>query len=205
MKLQRMSTPRHMPPCTEYNIARAYITSYTIGQYLSGSSSTRKGTCRTCSNVNCASGKYRSGSCSGTTNGYGCNTCSNLNCASGKYRSGSCSGTTDGYRCYTCSNLNCVSGKYRSGSCSGTTDGYRCITCSNLNCNSNQYKSGSCSGTTNGFKCNTQPSCSGGKYNPNYSTVVTVQTAEASTISIIVLETQACLYRFLLSCITSFP
>ena len=88
------------------------------GQYLKGASATATGTCTTCSNDNCAGGSYRTGSCSGASNGYSCNTCSNANCGSGAYRAGSCSGTSNGYGCTTCANANCASGKYRGGSCS---------------------------------------------------------------------------------------
>merc|ERR1712032_1174735 len=58
----------------------------------------------------------------------GCKVCSNLNCPTGQFRSGSCSGTTNGYKCNTCSKLTCPTGQYRSGSCSGTTNGYKCNT-----------------------------------------------------------------------------
>ena len=51
------------------------------------------GSCRTCSNINCAGGKYRVSSCSGTSNGYYCATCAS--CSAGKYRVGGCSGTTN--------------------------------------------------------------------------------------------------------------
>lgn len=34
-------------------------------------------------------------------NGFKCSTCSNAVCASGQYRSGSCSGTSNGYQCNT--------------------------------------------------------------------------------------------------------
>merc|ERR1719506_3003256 len=43
--------------------------------------------CKACSNPSCPAGQYRSGSCSGKTNGYQCNTCSKLTCPAGQYRS----------------------------------------------------------------------------------------------------------------------
>ena len=109
----------------------------------------QSGRCAICSNSNCASGKYRSGSCGSTTNGFQCNSCSNQNCASGKYRSGSCGGITNGFQCNSCSNQNCASGKYRSGSCSGITNGFQCKSCNNVKCAASEYQTGTCGGTTN--------------------------------------------------------
>ena len=122
------------------------------GEYRVGE---RPGKCNTCSNTNCAGGQFRTGSCSGTSNGYKCNSCSNQNCAGGQYRSGSCSGTTNGFTCNTCANINCASNNFRTGSCSSTTNGFKCNTCANINCADNNYRTGSCSGVTNAFKCNT--------------------------------------------------
>ena len=56
-------------------------------QYLKGSSPTARGICATCSNIACKTGtEYRSGSCSGTTNGYTCEP--QPTCTSKQYLSG---------------------------------------------------------------------------------------------------------------------
>ena len=117
--------------------------------------------CAGCSNVACAKGSFRSGSCTGATNRFRCNKCTS--CVKGKYIGTQCAATTDA-KCSACGNVDCQNGKFRSGVCEGAKNGYQCGTCSNTNCASNQYRSGSCSGVTNGYRCNSQPKCSSGQY-----------------------------------------
>jgi len=51
----------------------------------------------------CTPGTYRSGARRrARSHTSGCSTCSNLRCAEGKYRSGSCSGARNGYMCRAC-------------------------------------------------------------------------------------------------------
>ena len=111
----------------------------TVPSYKNG---TNNDPCNTC--TTCGAGKYESVGCSGTADTV-CATCSNSNCPNGKHRSGSCSGSTNGYQCTPCSHRNCPSGQYRSGSCSKTTNGYKCNTCAT--CGSGTAKSG-CTGTS---------------------------------------------------------
>jgi hypothetical protein len=95
-------------------------------QYLSDSSPTAAGSCKMCSKISCAvTGTYRTGSCSGTNDGYSCNACTNVMCPSGQYRSGFCSGASNQY---TCQNQpTCGKGKYLNGA-NNTTEG-SCETC----------------------------------------------------------------------------
>jgi hypothetical protein len=144
------------------------------GQYLKGASATVLGTCTTCSNANCGSGKYRSGSCSGITDGYQCiqygGSCSNgqLISATSRRQASHCGECNSGFylaarSCTSCGNTQCAAGKYRTGSCSGTNDGYVCKTCTT--CGTGEYKTGGCSGTSDTacFACS-NANCASGKY-----------------------------------------
>ena len=72
-----------------------------------------------CSNQNCPTGQRRTGSCSGTSNGYKCDLIPNAACETNQWRSGSNPGI-----CKACNNSTCGSQQYRQGSCSGTIDGF---------------------------------------------------------------------------------
>ena len=67
-----------------------------VNQYRVGSS---PGVCKTCSSAFCTSGSYRSGSCSGTDNGFTCNACPSIACGSDEFFTGSCYGTTNNVKC----------------------------------------------------------------------------------------------------------
>eukprot|EP00729_Bicosta_minor_P008162 gene8162-15104_t len=66
-----------------------------------------------------------------------CSTCANLQCPTGKYRTGSCDSKTKGYACTPCSNIKCAKNQYRAGVCSGTQNDYSCNT--HKPCPSNTY------------------------------------------------------------------
>ena len=111
------------------------------------------GICRACKNINCLSNQYRTGSCSGTNNGFTCKACSFMTCGLNQYRSGTCSDTNNGFRCNTCGQTSCGQDQYRSGSCSGTNNGFKCEPCRNTQCSTGTRREGSCSGTNNGYSC----------------------------------------------------
>lgn len=60
--------------------------------------------CSTCANLQCPTGKYRTGTCGDDGKGYICKACDNLQCAGEhEYRAGSCGGsTTPTANAYTC-------------------------------------------------------------------------------------------------------
>ena len=146
---------------------RPQIPTCRSGQYRFGSA---PGVCKPCSNQSCKAGYKRTGSCSGTTNGYKCVVIPDVVCGTDQHRQGSAPGT-----CHACKNAVCPAGQRRTGSCSGTTNGYKCVVipdvicgtdqhrqgsapgtchaCKNAVCPAGQRRTGSCSGTTNGYKC----------------------------------------------------
>ena len=130
------------------------------GEYLSGATGTQKGTCLPCTNANCQSHQYRTGACTGTTNGFQC--ANQPSCNDNHYLAGA--STTTKRTCPPCTNTECQQGQYRSGTCDGTSNGFNCNQCSNIGCVKGAYRSGSCSGTTNGCTCEPQPTCTSKQY-----------------------------------------
>ena len=98
---------------------RPQIPTCRSGQYRFGSA---PGVCKPCSNQSCKAGYKRTGSCSGTTNGYKCVVIPDVVCGTDQHRQGSAPGT-----CHACKNAVCPAGQRRTGSCSGTTNGYKCV------------------------------------------------------------------------------
>ena len=84
-------------------------------QFLKAFSATKKGSCATCSNVDCGAGFFRTGACSGATNGFKCNACANNVCtpvtdifggeATPMFRTGTCDASNEGFTCQKCSNV----------------------------------------------------------------------------------------------------
>lgn len=76
-----------------------------------------------------------------TENGYQCRECSHQMCnGTNQWRSGTCSGTTDGYVCASCTE--CAPGHYRSAGCTPGVAPQADSTCTPLtDCGANQYES----------------------------------------------------------------
>ena len=127
--------------------------------FLKGATSTAKGTCAECSNVNCPTNQYRTGVCTTGKNEFECNTCKNMACLEGQVRTGTCSGTSNGFGCQQCKNADCDEGTYRAGTCSGANDGYTCTP--QPECVGKQYLDGA-SATKKGT-CKDQPTCQEGE------------------------------------------
>ena len=144
--------------------------------------------CAACSHAACPGNQYRTGSCSGTRNGFECLAqptctagqylkhasstakgvcvaCSNTACQSNEYRAGSCSGTNNGFECLA--QPTCATGQYLKQA-NGTAKGV-CVVCSNATCQNNRYRAGSCGGASDGFECVAQPTCAVSQYLKNAS------------------------------------
>ena len=107
---------------------------------------TGQSTCLDCI-THCGNGKYRSGSCTSTTN-YSCN-----NCKDNHY-------CTDGLNATECGASSCRTGQFLSSTCSSTSNnkcspcggGYYCDGTSRFNCtpcNSNEYQYAGCTSSSN--------------------------------------------------------
>ena len=78
-----------------------------------------------------------------------------------EYRTGSCSGTANGFKCNA--QPICTTNKqYLKGS--SPTKAGTCAVCSFAECGAGEYRSGTCGGTTNGFTCKDQATCGAGQY-----------------------------------------
>ena len=66
---------------------------------LSTSSNLNNFTCRTCSNITCRNGMFRSGMCGGLLDGFLCEACQHWKCADHQIQTGQCTGITNSLAC----------------------------------------------------------------------------------------------------------
>jgi hypothetical protein len=131
----------------QYYCSSGVQRSVSVGYYSTGGSSSTRTAQSPCSNQNCGSNEYRSGSCSGSNNGFQCNACQE--CQQGKGETTSCSATEN--RVCTA----CTPGKYKTGSGNSA-----CSWCTPTTCSAGEEQTTECLATEN-RECNT---CASGKY-----------------------------------------